>query len=154
MKYGRIYSCSHVTIFLHANWQITRYLSELFPDHINAAVITLDVSNYQYYLGSQWAIRKSKLIRVTNMSDSRRISWTLGGGSAMAMATIPSRGGDDLRVCEKVYCGRSLDRTSTTWKMECTGLQLMSFDNLLKREHKAINSINNSIAHMPHQWTQ
>ena len=34
----------------------------------------------------------------------------------MAMATIPRRGGDDLRLCEKVYWGRSLQRTSTTCK--------------------------------------
>jgi len=37
----------------------------------------------------------------------------------MAIATIPSRGGDDLRVCEKVYWGRSLHKTSTTCKQEC-----------------------------------
>jgi len=34
----------------------------------------------------------------------------------MAMATIPRRGGDDLRLCEKVYWGRSLQSTSTTCK--------------------------------------
>lgn len=45
------------------------------------------------HLGSQCAIVKSKLIRVTNISDSRRISCTEGGGSAIANATIPNNGG-------------------------------------------------------------
>lgn len=49
-------------------------------------------------LGSQCAMRKSKLIRVTNMSDSNRISWTEGGGNAMARATIPRRAGGDFRL--------------------------------------------------------
>lgn len=44
------------------------------------------------YLGSQWMILKSNARRVTNMSGSSRTSCTVGGGKAMAMAIIPSRG--------------------------------------------------------------
>lgn len=73
---------------------------------------------FSAYLGSQWATRRSKFTRVTNMSHSKRISCTEGGGSAMASATMPSSGGCDLRVCEKVYCGRSLHSSSTTCKEE------------------------------------
>lgn len=66
------------------------------------------------YLGSQCAILKSKLILVTNMSDSNLISWTEGGGNAMANATIPSNTVGDFRLWEKEYCGRNLLSIRTT----------------------------------------
>lgn len=66
------------------------------------------------YFGSQWAMVKLKLIRVTNISVSSRISCTDGGGRAMANATIPSSGGFDFRVCEKVYCVLSRHNINTT----------------------------------------
>lgn len=66
------------------------------------------------YLGSQWAIRKSKYSLVTNMSVSSRISWTLGGGRAMARDTAPNSGGAHFRLCENVYCGLSLQTNNTT----------------------------------------
>lgn len=69
------------------------------------------------YFGSQWAIVKLKLILVTNMSHSKRISCTEGGGSAMARATIPRSGGCDFRVCENVYWGRRRHNIRTTWKV-------------------------------------
>uniref|UniRef100_A0A1A9VQG7 Uncharacterized protein n=1 Tax=Glossina austeni TaxID=7395 RepID=A0A1A9VQG7_GLOAU len=39
------------------------------------------------------AMRKSKLIRITNISHSKRISCTDGGGNAIPNATIPNNGG-------------------------------------------------------------
>lgn len=66
------------------------------------------------YFGSQCAIVKLKLMRVTNISVSNRISCTDGGGSAMASATIPKSGGCDFRVCEYVYCGRNRHSIKTT----------------------------------------
>lgn len=66
------------------------------------------------YFGSQCAIVKLKLMRVTNISVSRRISCTDGGGSAIAKATMPNSGGCDLRVCEYEYCGRRRHNNSTT----------------------------------------
>lgn len=57
---------------------------------------------------------KLKLIRVTNMSVSSRISCTDGGGRAMANATIPSSGGFAFLVCENVYCVRSRHNINTT----------------------------------------
>lgn len=71
---------------------------------------------YHSHLGSQCAIRKSKLILVTNMSDSSLISWTDGGGNAMARATIPRSTVGDLRLWEKEYCGRRRHNIRTTWK--------------------------------------
>lgn len=68
------------------------------------------------YLGSQWAIRKSKYSLVTNISVSSRISCTLGGGSAIASDTAPNSGGAHFRLCENVYCGLSLQTNSTTWE--------------------------------------
>lgn len=68
------------------------------------------------YLGSQCAIRKSKLILVTNMSDSNLISWTDGGGNAMARATMPRSTVGDFRLWEKEYCGRRRHSIRTTWK--------------------------------------
>lgn len=51
---------------------------------------------YITHLGSQCAIRKSKLILVTNMSASSLISCTLGGGKAIANPTMPISGGADF----------------------------------------------------------
>jgi len=66
------------------------------------------------HFGSQCAIRKSKLIRVTNMSVSRRISCTLGGGSAMASPTMPIKGGADFLVWLNIYCGLKRHSNNTT----------------------------------------
>lgn len=68
------------------------------------------------YFGSQWAIVKLKLILVTNISHSKRISCTDGGGNAIANATIPNNGGCDFLVCENVYCGRKRHNINTTCK--------------------------------------
>lgn len=69
---------------------------------------------FHTYFGSQCAIVKLKLMRVTNISVSRRISCTDGGGNAMANATIPNSGGFDFRACEYVYCGRKRHNNRTT----------------------------------------
>lgn len=58
---------------------------------------------------------KLKLIRVTNMSVSSRISCTDGGGKAMANATIPNTGGLAFLACENVYCGRNRHNINTTY---------------------------------------
>lgn len=86
----------------------------LIEKHFKNAENAKKMSRHTYF-GSQWAIVKLKLIRVTNISVSKRISCTDGGGNAMANATIPSSGGCDFRVCENVYCGRSLHSIKTTW---------------------------------------
>lgn len=59
---------------------------------------------------------KLKLIRVTNISVSSRISCTDGGGRAMANATIPNSGVFAFLVWEKVYCGRNRHNINTTCK--------------------------------------
>lgn len=69
------------------------------------------------HFGSQCAIVKLKLMRVTNISVSKRISCTDGGGSAIAKATIPKSGGWDFRVCEYEYCGRKRHNNRTTCKI-------------------------------------
>lgn len=66
------------------------------------------------YFGSQCAIRKSKLILVTNISASRRISCTLGGGKAIASPTIPINGGDNFLAWLNGYCGLSRQSNKTT----------------------------------------
>lgn len=55
------------------------------------------------------------------MSHSKRISWTDGGGRAIASATIPRSGGCDFRVCENVYCDRRRHDINTTWKGNSRG---------------------------------
>lgn len=76
--------------------------------------MAMECQTIRTYFGSQWAIVKLKLIRVTNMSVSKRISCTDGGGKAIASATIPSSGAGVFRECENVYCGRSLHSIRTT----------------------------------------
>lgn len=66
------------------------------------------------HFGSQCAIRKSKLMRVTNMSVSRRISCTLGGGSAIANPTMPNKGGADFLEWPNMNCGLKRHSNSTT----------------------------------------
>ena len=51
------------------------------------------------------------------MSVSKRISWTLGGGRAIANPTIPMRGGDDFPALLNGYCGLSRHNRRTTWKI-------------------------------------
>lgn len=87
---------------MQKNWKLIKWLH-----------IKLDLTAVTYF-GSQWAIVKLKLIRVTNISVSKRISCTDGGGKAMANATMPNSGGCDFRVCENVYCGRNLHSINTT----------------------------------------
>lgn len=76
--------------------------------------IDVIIDIHDAHLGSQCAIRKSKLIRVTNMSVSRRISCTLGGGSAIARPTMPINGGADFLVWLNVYCGLKRHSSNTT----------------------------------------
>lgn len=66
------------------------------------------------YFGSQWAILKSKLILVTNISHSSRISWTEGGGRAIAIPTMPSSGGWDFLFWLNEYWGRRRHSMRTT----------------------------------------
>lgn len=69
------------------------------------------------YLGSQWAIVKSKLILVTNISHSSRISWIEGGGKATARPTIPSNCAWDFFDCVKLYWVLKRQRINTTCVM-------------------------------------
>lgn len=86
------------------------------------------------YFGSQCAIRKSKLIRVTNMSVSRRISCTLGGGSAMARPTMPIRGGAVFLVWLNMSCGLKRHSSSTTYVKKCMSFYAISDCVKLSRE--------------------
>lgn len=65
---------------------------------------------------------------MTNMSVSSRISWTLGGGRAIASETMPSSGGDDFLVCENVYCGLSLHTSSSTCNTVSHVIKRVSFN--------------------------
>lgn len=75
------------------------------------------------HFGSQCAIRKSKLMRVTNMSVSRRISCTLGGGSAIANPTMPIKGGADF-LWLNVNCGLKRHSNNTTCVRACRNTKL------------------------------
>lgn len=71
------------------------------------------MSHYTYF-GSQCTILKSKLIFVTNMSQSNRISCTEGGGNAIANPTIPIKVGSVFLFCVNEYCGRRRHKINTT----------------------------------------
>lgn len=100
-------------------------------NHANAACAT--------HFGSQCAIVKLKLMRVTNMSASNRISWTDGGGNAIANATIPSSVGWDFRVCGYVYCGRKRQSNNTTWKHSFDAIEI---DRISSKSTKKIIDAN------------
>lgn len=79
----------------------------------------------QTHFGSQCAIRKSKLIRVTNISHSSLISWTDGGGRAIAKPTMPKRGGCDFLFWLNEYWGRRRHNMSTTCNDSVNGEKVM-----------------------------
>jgi hypothetical protein len=65
------------------------------------------------YFGSQWAILKSNVNLVTNMSLSNLTSCTLGGGKAIANPMYPVTGGA-LFFVALLYWGRNRPSNKTT----------------------------------------
>ena len=72
------------------------------------------------YFGSQWAILKSNVSLVTNMSLSNLTSWTLGGGRAMASPMNPITI-DGFFDFDDVCTGLSLPSRRTTLKRRNIG---------------------------------
>lgn len=129
-------TCLTVTIECYEFCNNTQTLAKMYSDKQNFRPKRQIVAKIQSnpYLGSQCAILRSKLILVTNISHSSRISWTDGGGNAIAMPTMPRSGGWDFLLWLNEYCGRSRQSISTTCKKESRKTENQSADQSINSE--------------------